>query len=176
MFTRAERELLKVGRAAINLKGFYIVTEEYDIIDNPVIMVDLFTKVELESFKALLTNSAISIEQVEEAVVYEKIVNIVGVPDKIHVGITPAGVISSIARAIITKSEQYVLNKDNKMYEEHAEAVNYIEVMCCIIAYYTNTPYTELLDMPINEVYNRYAVVQRAFPTQVQPLEPNPNS
>lgn len=170
MFTRAERDLLRIGRAVISLPNHFIVTEELDIIDSPTILVDLFTKVELESFKALLSNETVTLEQIEEAVVYEKVIHVLGVETKLHVGLTPAGLISSIARAIISKSEQYVLNEDNLIYLEHKEHVTMIETMCAIISFYTSTPYSDLLDLPINEIYRRYAVCATAFPTQVQHL------
>ena len=55
MFTESERDLLKISRALINLHGFFIVTKNNEIIDNPMIVVNLLTKVELETFKSLLS-------------------------------------------------------------------------------------------------------------------------
>jgi len=170
MFTESERDLLKVSRALINLHGFFIVTKNNEIIDDPLIIVNLLTKVELETFKSLLEVDPVERVIIEENVAENTFLAILGSDELINYDYTPAGVISMLAEAVIKKSEEYLTNENNLMYAETAASVNYIETMSAIIAYYMNVEYDYVLSLPICEVYKRYAVCQQAFPNQVQPL------
>lgn len=170
MFTESERELLKISRAIISLHGFFIVTEENSIIDDPMILVDLLTKVELETFKSLLNVGPLERIEIEESVIKNKFLAILGSDQFINFNFTPAGVIASVAEAIIKKSEEYLQNEENRTYLEVADSVNYLESMCAIISYYMNISYDFAISLPISEIYKRYAVCQVAFPNQVQPL------
>lgn len=170
MFTQSERDLLTVSRALLNLNGFFLVTEENTILDNPIILVDLLTKMEIETFKTLLKVSPSDRVEIEENIVENKFLALLGSTYKINFNFTPAGVITSIAEAIVKKSEEFLENKDNIPYLETAESVSYLETMSAIISYYTNTAYEKVIALPVNEIYKRYAVCQQAFPNQIQPL------
>lgn len=175
MFSESERDLLKISRALINLHGFFIVDAEYNIIDNPIVIVDLLTKVELESFKALSSLDPIEKFNVENSVVKNCTLAMLGSDKQISFDFCPAGVISFIANAIIAKSEQYLVNSRNEAYLESAANVNYLETMCAIISYYMNISYDYAISLPISEIYKRYAVCQQAFPNQVQPISIDEN-
>lgn len=170
MFTESERSLLRVSRALINLHGFFIVTTENRVLDNPIILVDLLTKVEIETFKTLLNVTPSERVEIEDNILENKVLTILGEATKINLNFTPAGIINFIAEAIVKKSEEYLENKDNIPYLETAASVNYLETMSAIISYYTNTPYEDVISLPISEIYKRYAVCQAAFPNQIQPL------
>lgn len=170
MFTESERDLLKVSRALINLHGFFIVTKNNEIIDDPLVIVNLLTKVELETFKSLLNVGPEERVEIEENVVSNTFLAILGSDELINPSFTPAGVISLLAEAVIKKSEEYLANENNAVYEEVAASVNYIETMSAIISYYMNTSYESVISLPICEIYKRYAVCQQAFPNQIQPL------
>ena len=171
MYTENERKILSISRAVINLKGFYVITESEKIIDDPVIMVNLLSKVELETFSTLLTLSLEQRLEVEEAILRSHILIIVGYNgQKIDLNYTPAGVIATIAQAITSKSEQYLDNENNSMYDFTETTVNYIEEMSAIISYYMNIRYDYVITLPINEIYKRYAICQRAFPHQIDKL------
>ena len=170
MFTESERELLKISRAIISLHGFFIVTEENSIIDDPMVLVDLLTKVELETFKSLLNIEPLERIEIEENIVKNKFLTLLGSDQFINFSFTPAGVISFIAEAIVRKSEEYLSNEVNIPYNEAAESVNYLENMCAIISYYMNISYDFAISLPISEIYKRYAICQQAFPNQVQAL------
>lgn len=170
MFTESERELLKVSRAIISLHGFFIVTKENIIIDDPMILVDLLTKVELETFKSLLNVDPLERIEIEENVVTNKFLTLLGSDQFINFNFTPAGVIAFIAEAIIKKSEEYLLNEGNIPYQEAEDSVNYLESMSAIISYYMNVPYDTVISLPIAEIYKRYAICHVAFPNQVLAL------
>lgn len=170
MFSQNERDLLKISRALINLHGFFIVLDNNVVEDNPIIMVDLLTKVELETFKTLLSVKANEKIDIENNIVENKFLSVLGSSNNINLDFTPAGIINYIAEAIVKKSEEYLENENNSIYHETEQAVNYIETMGAIISYYLNTPYETVISLPINEIYKRYAICQSAFPNQVQPL------
>ena len=170
MFTESERDLLKVSRALINLHGFFIVTKNNEIIDNPMIIVNLLTKVELETFSSLLDVSPEDRVKIEENIAENTFLAILGSDELINYNFTPAGVVTLLAEAVIKKSEEYLSNEGNLVYEETAASVNYVETMSAIIAYYMNIEYDYVISLPICEIYKRYAVCQQAFPSQIQPL------
>ena len=171
MYTKRERKLLSISRAAIDLKGFFIITNKGDIIDEPTLLVSLFTKVEIEYFLQLLKLNTLQTLIIEEGIVKENVVGIVGYPDQsIDLNFTPAGVITLIASSISFKSEEIIANEGNKVYEDIANSVNTIEVMANIISFYMNTRYEEVIQLPINEIFRRYAICQKSFPNQVEPL------
>ncbi len=170
MFSESERDLLKISRALINLHGFFIVDANYEILDNPILIVDLLTKVELESFKSLLKLDPIEKFNVETSIAENCILAILGTDKKVLFDYCPAGVVSFISNAIVIESEKFLNNKNNEAYIESAESVNYLETMCAIISYYMNISYDYAISLPINEIYKRYAVCQQAFPSQIQPI------
>ena len=94
MFSESERDLLKISRALINLHGFFIVDAEYNIIDDPILIVDLLTKVELESFKSLLQLDPIEKFKVEQSIAENCILAMLGSDRKILFDYSPAGMIS----------------------------------------------------------------------------------
>lgn len=170
MFTESERDLLKISRALINLHGFFIVTKNNEILDNPMVVVNLLTKVELETFKSLIDVDPLERVDIEENVIENTFLALLGSDELINLNYTPAGVITLLAEAVIKKSEEYLTNENNKAYEDTASSVNYIETMSAIISYYMNVEYDYVLTLPICEIYKRYAVCQSAFPNQIQPL------
>lgn len=170
MFTESERDLLKISRALINLHGFFIVTKNNEIIDDPMVVVNLLTKVELETFKSLIAVDPLERVDIEENVVENTFLAILGSDELLNLSITPAGVVTLLAEAVIKKSEEYLTNEGNVVYEEVSASVNYIETMSAIISYYMNIEYDYVLTLPICEIYKRYAVCQSAFPNQIQPL------
>ena len=84
MFTQSERDLLTVSRALLNLNGFFLVTEENTILDNPIILVDLLTKMEIETFKTLLKVSPSDRVEIEENIVENKFLALLGSTYKIN--------------------------------------------------------------------------------------------
>lgn len=171
MYNERERKLLSISRAVIDLHGFFIITTNDILIDNPVIMINLLSKVELETFGALLNLKPDQRVGIEEIIVNTGILNIIGHENlKIDLDYSPAGVISTIASAITLKSEQYLKNTNNEMYIETNSTVNYIEQMCAIISYYMNIKYDYVISLPINEIYKRYAICQQSFSSQIEPL------
>ena len=120
MFSESERDLLKISRAVINLHGFFIVDKNYEIIDNPVIVVDLLTKVELESFKAISHLSPLEKFNVENSIAENCILAIMGTDKQVAFEYCPAGITSFIANAVIVQSEKYLNNNNNEAWEESA--------------------------------------------------------
>ena len=170
MFSESERDLLKISRAIINLHGFFVVDKELNIIDNPIIIVDLLTKVELESFKALSALNPMEKYNVENSIAENCILAVVGSDVKIAFDYSPAGIVSFIANAVVVESEKYLNNENNNAWFETVNSVNYLETMCSIIAYYMNISYDYAISLPISEIYKRYAVCHKAFPSQIQAI------
>ena len=108
MFTQSERDLLTVSRALLNLNGFFLVTEENTILDNPIILVDLLTKMEIETFKTLLKVSPSDRVEIEENIVENKFLALLGSTYKINFNFT------DLAQQYTVSVENSVLN-----YSQH---------------------------------------------------------
>lgn len=171
MYSEKEKQLFSKSRAVVDLHGFFIVSEEGFIVDNPKILVELLSSKELIAYDGFTEKSVNDKMELEDSVITSKIIQIINYPTiSISLDFSPAGIISYIAEAIILKSQLY-LQYPIEVYNSVAEEVTFIEEMSSIISYYTNTPYDTVIEWPISQIFKRYAVCQRAFPQQIKPLE-----
>lgn len=164
-----------LGSAVISLRDQHLILDDplnkrLVVVDNPVIMVDLFTIAELKRYVDLSELSPKMRADVEETVVRDKVVEIVGYPGKyISLYESPAGIATTIANTIFHKSYDYIKHPKG-MYGIHLERVNFIEQMCGIIAYYLNMPYNEVEKLPVNEIFRLHSICHSAFPLQVNDI------
>lgn len=164
---------LYISRALLNLHGFFLVDNNFNIIENPKI---IFSALVADELYLLSYIELLPFE--ERCIVYEELVKsnvieVFGLKDStINLDYSPAGVIEAIAEAILQFTYDYLVNKNNEKYEVASDKLTYFDNMMAIISYYLNMPYPEVLKLPVNDVYKKYALCARAFPTQVAPLQP----
>lgn len=171
MYSEKEKQLFSKSRAVIDLHGFFIVSEEGYIIDSPKILVELLNSKELIAYDGFTERSVNDKLELEDSVIGTKIVQVINYPNiQISLNLSPAGIISYIAEAVILKSQLY-LEYPIEAFNSLSANVTFIEEMSSIISYYTNTPYDTVIEWPVNQIFKRYAVCQRAFPQQIRPLE-----
>lgn len=170
MYTEKENDLFKQSRAIIDLHGFFVITEDDFVLDNPKIIVNLLTIKEAIAFDSFDEKDATDRLDIEEAIVQNNILSIVNYKDQtISILRTPAGVISLIAEAIIKCTQSY-LEQPVLKYQEIELNVTFLDTMASIISYYMNTPIDTVLQWPVSQIYKRYAMCAKAFPSQVTPL------
>jgi hypothetical protein len=170
MFNKSESVLFGINRAVIDLNGFYVVSTNCEIFENPRLVVDLLSPQELKRYVNLSEYSVTAEYETQQTIVQDKLVKIFEHDgSKLDLNLTPAGVVELIAESIANKSCDY-LRHAQRNYDLIAEETFFVDQMCAIVSYYMNTSYDIVKTLPINEIFTRYAVCQKAFPNQVQPI------
>ena len=166
-----DKELELGSRAVLNLHGFFVITTDNQIIDNPQIVIKTLKPSELFLMDYYDNLSEYERNDLEELVLEDNVVGIYGYEDKqISTAYTPAGVVTSISQAVFNLSFKYLLNKDGQEYKKKLDSVTYLEGMQAIVAYYLNIPHTEVCEMSLSELYKKHAICYATFPKQINPL------
>lgn len=163
---------LYISRALLNLHGFFLVDSNFNIIENPKIIFSALVADELYllSYIELLPFAERCI--VYEELVKNNVIEVFGLKDTtINLEYSPAGVIETIAEAILQFTYDYLVNENNIKYENAIEKLGYFDNMQAVVSFYLNIPYTEVIKLPVNDIYKKYALCASAFPGQVQPLQ-----
>lgn len=174
-FKTSDQVTYGINSAVVNLTDFFIVMRDPRndtsyIVEDPKIIVDLFTPEELKRYHDL-SNVSFDTEIITENVIArDKIVKVLGYENlEVDLLRSPAGITSLISLAIFTKSFDYLANSLEN-FSEHIEGLSKLSVMCGIISYYLNTPYDVVKNYPISEIFKKYAICVKAFPNQVKDL------
>lgn len=174
-FKTSDEIVYGLNSAVINLEGFFLLLENpeknnFIMVENPKVVVDLLTPEELSRYVNLTLASVKNKAAVENVIVRDKLTEVIGYKGKlIAIEHSPAGVISTIAGLIFNKSHDYVKNIEYN-YNLHIESVSVLDQMCGIISYYLNTPYEVVKNLPVNEIFKRHAICCKSFPHQVNDL------
>lgn len=164
-----------LNSAVIDLEGFFLLIENpsddnFVIVENPKIVVDLLTPEELKRYVNLTKASTENKVAVEHVIVRDKVTEVLGYKGRnISIMYSPAGVISTVAGLIFNKSFEY-LEEVEYCYNQHIESINILDQMCGIVSYYLNTPYEVVKNLPVNEIFKRHAICCKSFPMQVNDL------
>lgn len=175
MFKKSEEITKGIGSAVLSLRGQHLclddpINNRLMVIDNPVVLLDLLTIAELKRYVGLSELSDSMRLEVEETVVRDKVIEVVGYTGRfINIYESPAGVISTIANTIFYKSYEY-LKEPKLQYGLHLDNVNFIEQMCGIVSYYLHMPFNEVERLPINEIFRLHSICHSAFPAQVNDI------
>lgn len=140
----------------------------YKEVNSAICIVDLLTIDEIKRYKNIGSASNAFEAAIENVIVRDKVREVLGHPGfEIDVNKSPAGSITTIAYAIYLKTKMH-LSEPEHSYKVQEQGITMIEQMSSIISYYMNIPYTEVIKIPLNEIYHRYAVLVKSFPSQVQ--------
>ena len=166
-----EKELELGSRAVLNLHGFFIVTKEDQIIEHPQIIFKTLQTSELYLMDYYDSLSLYERSDLEEIIIESNVLGIYGYEEsQISLQYTPAGVISSIAQAVLDLSLKYLVNEGGSVYKQKLGTVTYLESMQAIVSYYLNIPYNIVCEMPLTELYKKHAICYKTFPNQINPL------
>ena len=137
-------------------------------IDNPKILAELMTSDELKRYYNLKTGPLSTITSVDDVIVRDKVISVLDFEEfKIVNDLTPAGCIKWIADAIFNKSYSYLANFKEEYLLYH-ENVLLIEQIAAVVSKYLNIPYTEVILLPVNEIFKLHAVAQQTFPHEIK--------
>lgn len=174
-FKTSEQVTYGINSAVINLTDFYVImrdpkTRKSYVVEDPKVIVDLFTPEELKRYHDLSSVSFSTETVTENVIAKDKVVKVLGYEElELDLLSSPAGITTLISLAIFTKSFDYLVNSTEN-FTQHIEGLSKLAVMCGIISYYLNTPYDVVKNYPISEIFKKYAVCVQAFPNQVKDL------
>lgn len=160
------------SRAILDLHGFFVITNDMDIIDDPKIIFNGLRPDELYLLDYISKLNQQDRNAVYEELVRDNVIEIFGHTGKtISLIYSPAGIIEMIAEAVLQITYDYLINKDDSKFETLFSNITYLENMQAIIAHYLSIPHPEVCKYSINEIYKKYALCAQTFPHQVQPLQ-----
>lgn len=161
------------SRAILDLHGFFLVTTEYDIIENPVIIFKTLRTDELYLLSYIEELSKVERGTIYEEIIRDNVVEIFGHPGAIiNPAYSPAGIVDSVAEAVLHLTYKYLVNEDNSKFDEAYMSATFLESMQAIIAHYLNISYERVCEMPLQEIFKKYAICAKTFPQQVSMIEP----
>lgn len=167
----SDKDLVLGSRAVINLHGFFVISDKDEIIEHPQIVIETLKPKELFLMDYFDTLSPYEQADLEDVLINDNVICIYGYDGaKISLEFTPAGVVSTIAKAILELSFKYLLNKDGKAYKEKLDSITYLESMQAIVSHFLNIPYNIVSEMPLSELYKKHALCYATFPDVINPL------
>lgn len=157
------------GGVAISLDGQY-VTINNNIYKEPVAIARLLSPQELERVMRFDVADDKAGEIIERDIIDNTFIEFLGITDTVDWEGIEAGIPSTIAETIVSKSMSYI-NDPVGAVEEVSADVGLVDTMMAFVSRYMSTPFSDVQKLPINEVYRRYAICLQAFATEVPPIE-----
>lgn len=157
-------------RAVLDLHGFFLVLDTMEIVENPKIIIETLKPAEFFVMDFYDQLDDLDRLIVEEGIVKDNVNMVYGYSNKINLEYTSAGLITTIAKAVLELTLKYLQNTDGKPYEEKYDNVAYYENVQAIVAHYLNIPFNVVEKFSISELFHKHAICSKTFVTQVNPL------
>ena len=173
MFNFSEELTKNINSCNCSIKSGLVLRSKtkpyiYKEINSATCVVDLMGIDEIKRYKNIGSASNYFEASVENVIVKDKVKEVLGHPDyDIDLNSSPAGSITTIAYAIYLKTKLH-LSESEHFYNVQSNSVTMIEQMASIISYYMNMPYLDVVKFPLNEIYHKYSILVKSFPSQVQ--------
>jgi hypothetical protein len=163
---------IKQGKVSMSL-GDLNVSIGGVIYNNLVLIARLLTYdevIRLDSFDSTNPLANALIEDDVFDLVFERIL---GFPDDVEIDKDEieAGIISTVTYAIITRSIEHVTSAD-ALLEQYESELNAIDTMQAVVSRYMCTPFQDIVDLPINELFKRFALVKKTYPHEITRTDP----
>ena len=129
----------------------------------------LLNVTELKRIDRTMTSDAYQKEVINDEIFRACVVDILGVNKAADLDNSSAGLVSIVAEAIYNLSVDHVVNAI-KYSEEYKSQVTLIDNMTAVISKFLNINYLEVTQMPINRIFELYAVCRTSFPNQVSDI------
>lgn len=111
----------------------------------------------------ILLRSGKDIDVVYEEVCIDKIETIMGYPDEVvDFDNSPAGLVPHLGRKIIDNS-RLVLEDLEKSFLQLSESLTILDRLSIVVSNHTNEAYTQVKQLPIDELLKRYALCCISF-------------
>lgn len=137
------------------------------IYNNLVFIGRLLSGQEVARIESFSVYQELSNLLIEEDIFDMCIESVVGADEDILASdIEEAGIVSSISGAILSKSKEHFTSSESLLNSYYLQVQEY-EQICAIVSRFLNISYEEIISMPVNDVFKRFAIVQNTFRSEV---------
>ncbi len=140
------------------------------VYKDPICIARLLSIHELERYNNFDTQSPQSMMMIEEEIIENVFESFLGITERVDWGKIDAGVISTIVKSIIIKSQYMIIDIINTV-ENYKSSFNVIHSIAAIVSRFSATPYDQVENLPISEIIRRYSILQATFPEEIHPLQ-----
>lgn len=158
---------IKQGKISISL-GDINTTINGVIYNNLVIIARLLSYDEVVRLDSFDSTNPLANALIEDDVFDLTFERILGLPDDVEINKDEleAGIISTITYAIIARSIEHVTAAERILgdYEKDLDA---IETMQAMVSRYLSTPFDDVMKLPMNELFRRFALIKKTFPHEI---------
>jgi hypothetical protein len=139
------------------------------IYKEPIAIGRLLTVDELERINAFNLDNPTARIAIEDDILNNAFKSFLGIAENVDWEETEAGVIDTIINGIVLKSVSYSTDPVGKI-EELKTRINVLHQMQAIVSRFLSTPFSEVEQLPINELFRRYTICLLTFPQEVKPI------
>lgn len=143
------------------------VTINGNVYSDPICIARLLTIDELERVNKFDTTSPKSRCLIEEDIIQNTFESFIGITEDVDWSDVEAGIITTIVDAIVLKSMSYAQDVLMAVAEFSSE-LNILHSIQAIVSRFTSTPFSEVEQLPINELLRRYSICIVTFPEEVR--------
>lgn len=139
------------------------------IYRNLIVIARMLNSVELQRILMMDLERGYIREELYEDIFRECYISIPGIVGDINFDEAPAGFITTVASVILSKSLEYSTDPQ-KAFERDRESVTLLDQMAAIVSRYMNTPYLEVVELPVNKLFELYAICHATYPEHVKEI------
>lgn len=159
---------LKMGTIVIPFNNTPIQIEGR-MFKNLSVLARLMSMTELDRAMRINIEDSANEDELYEEIFKSCVIDVPGIPKGVDYNSSSAGFVSTVGKIIFIKSKEYV-DDPFKAYDRAVESVPMVEAMAAVISRFLGIKYTEVKNIPINDLFEMYAACHVAFPNEVAPI------
>lgn len=162
--------LLHSGRHGIVMPlANFSATINGTIYKDPIVIGRLLTVEELERINTFNLDNPVARLSIEDDILNGAFSSFLGITDTVDWDELEAGITDTIISGIVLKSLSYANDPIGKV-EETKHRINVLHQMQAIVSRFLSTPFSEVEQLPINELFRRYTICLATFSQEVKPI------
>lgn len=139
------------------------------IYRNLIVITRLLNSVEIQRILRMDLEKGYVREELYEDIFRECYISIPGIIGDVNFDEAPAGFITTVASVILSKSLEYAQDPQ-KAFERDRESVTLLDQMAAIVSRYMHTPYLEVVELPVNKLFELYAICHATYPEHIKEI------
>lgn len=140
------------------------------VYKNLMVVARLLTPDELDRVLRINTYDKYTTDELIEDVFKTCVITIPGIDRNINLDNSSAGLITTVGAIILSKSMEYI-DDPIAAHNKTLQNIGLLDTMAATVSRFLSTPYYEVKKMPVNKIYEMYAVCTKVFPNEVANLE-----
>lgn len=154
---------------SVPLSGLIVQCKSGLRLSSPTIKFKLLSYSDLTKIDLMIA-SGIQDEEVFEEICKKCIEGLIYLPnEELDYDVSPAGIIPHIGNKILHHSREVCVDIP-QTFSMFSANVTLIDQISAFVSRYTCTPIREIRDYPVDQLLREFAIIQAAFPNEVQPI------